>query len=304
MIVKATQSDMPELKELWKICFPKEDNSYIDYYFRNVWKPENCYVTKEDGKIISTISRNKHDIMFQGRIIRTSMITGVATLPEYRNRGYMKELMTIVLDACEHTELMTFIRTETPELYAPFGFEQGFPRTQWSLQRHDLKRVSTFGCAYEIQALDMLKVYSAYIRRFSGFYTRDLKYFIDYKKEIAQTGGKLIGYFNGQDRIDGYAAVTMQGSDLYIDELVYLDSTALTKLLNACFQERPRVHFNVSKAENLTQLFPNAKHKDFSTTMVKINNYELFNKLFSTDVTNVQDALAVSRKPLNQNESR
>ncbi len=304
MILKAEQSDLAELREIWKICFPREDEAYIDYYYKNIWKPETTYVIKEDNRIISTMTRIKHDIMFQGRILSTSMITGVATRPEYQNRGHMKDLMKVVLDACEHTELLTFIRAENPALYEPFGFRNSFPRTQWSIQRADLKRSSTFGCAYEVQALDMLKVYSAYIRRFSGFYTRDLKYFVDYKKEVNSTGGKFIAYFNGQDRIDGYAAIRMQGSDLYIDELVYLDSTALKKLLNACLQERPRVHFNVSKAENLSPLFPTAKQKDYTGTMVRVNNYALFNKLFGTDVQNVQEAMAVCKKPLNQNETR
>ena len=115
--------------------------------------------------------------------------------------------------------------------------------------------------------------------------------------------GKIIGYFNSHDRIDGYAAVRMQGTNLYVDELVYLDSVSLVKLLNACLAERPYVHFHTSGAENLDPMFPNAQKKKYDSVMVRINNYELFNKVFGTDATNVTQALSVSKKPLNMNES-
>lgn len=303
MIVRARQEDLGELREIWKICFPEEDPGFLEFYAKNRWTPESCYVEKEDGRIVSVLCRQKHSIMFNGKVLSVSMISGVATLPEYRSRGCMHDLMRTVTDACEHSELLTFLRTEDPSLYEPFGFRSSFRRNAYMIRRRDLKRVSPFGVAYDVRALDMLKVYSAYIRRFNGFYARDLKDFITYKKEIVQTGGKVIGYFNSQDRIDGYAAVKMQGTNLYVDELVYLDSVSLVKLLNACLSERPHVHFHVSGAENLDPMFPNAEKKKYDSVMVRVNNYELFNKLFGADAGNVEEAMAVSRRPLNMNES-
>lgn len=303
MIVKAAQEDLAELRELWKISFPDEDPGFLEFFAKNRWTPETCYVSREDGRIISTLCRRPHSIMFNGKVLSVSMISGVATLPEFRSRGYMHDLMRTVTDACEHSELLTFLRTENPALYEPFGFRPSFRRTAYRIRRRDLKRVSLFGCAYDVKALDMLKVYSAYIRRFNGFYARDLKDFVDYKKEIIQSGGKIIGYFNSQDRIDGYAAVRMQGTDLFVDELVYLDSVSLVKLLNACLAERPHVHFHVSAAENLDPMFPGAEKKRYDSVMVRVNSYELFNKLFGADARNVEEAMAVSRRPLNMNES-
>jgi nicotinate phosphoribosyltransferase len=62
--------------------------------------------------------------MFNGRVLQVSMIIGVATPSQYRRRGYMHELMEVVLDACEHTELITLIQTESPALYEEFGFKK------------------------------------------------------------------------------------------------------------------------------------------------------------------------------------
>lgn len=303
MIIQAAKEDLQAVREMWRICFPEEDPAYIDFYFKNIWTPQSCYLSVEDGKIAGSLCRNRHDLMFNSKVLEVSMLTGMAVLPEYRGRGHMHDLMNTVLDAAEHSELMTLIRSEDPGLYEPFGFRSGFERTAYDIRRRDLKRVPTFGCAFDVKALDMLKVYSAYIRRFTGFYTRDLQDFVRYRQEIIASGGKIIGYYNGQDRIDGYAAVTMQGSDLFVDELVYLNSTALIKLLNVCLNERPRVHFHASKAENLSLIVPDAPKKDYSRVMVRINSYELFDKLYGTDAGNARQALACAHKPLNLNES-
>lgn len=302
MILLAKEEQKAEIRELWETCFPKEDPAYIDHYFKNIWTPRSCYVDMEDGRVVSSICRNPHDILFNEKVLRISMLTGMATLPEYRNQGRMHAMMDLVVDACSHSELMTCICTDRPEMYEPFGFRTGFERTAYMIQRPDLKRIPPLGTAYEVKPLDMLKVYSAYIRRFNGFYTRDLEYFINYKRQILSQGGKFIAYFNAQDRICGYAAYILNGSDLYIDELVYLDSVALSKILNGCLQERPRVHFHVSVAEDLRVVFPRAQIRPYIGTMVRINDYELFGKLFKTRCHTVDEALSISYKPLNQNE--
>lgn len=303
MIVKAKQEDLARVKEMWRISFPQEDPAYIDFYFKKIWKPENCWLSMEGDEIAGSLCRNKHALMFNSKVLETSMLTGICTLPEYRNKGHMHDLMNTLTDAAEHSELLTLLRSEDPSLYEPFGFRKAYERCAYMIQRSDLKRIPTFGVAYDIKALDMLKVYNVYIRRFSGFYARSLEDFITYKEEIIAQGGKIFGYFNEQDRIDGYAALRMVGSDLYIDELVYLDSRALSKLLNACLAERPRVHFHVSRAENLSFLLPHAQKKEYSTMMVRVNNYALFNKLFHVDAHNVKDALAAAHRPLNCNET-
>lgn len=52
MIDKARTEQTSEIRELWKICFPKEDPRYIDFYFKNIYDPRNCYVNVVDGKVV------------------------------------------------------------------------------------------------------------------------------------------------------------------------------------------------------------------------------------------------------------
>ena len=302
MIRLADAEMLDEVKAVWKECFPKQDVRYMDFYFKNMFVPENCFVEVLENKVVATLIRSPHALMFNGRVLRTSMIMGVATLPKYRNRGYMHALMNVAMDACSHTELVTLLQTDIPDLYRPYGFEFIYHRTQYRLERQDVKRITNFGCAYEPSPIDLMKVYSAFIKRFNGFYTRDLDYFIKYKKQIKARDGKVVAFYNGKDQIRGYAVMIPEGQELLVEEIVYLDSMALMKLCNAALQEKRIVNLYVSDAEDLSVAFPRAPKKIYPSTMVCLNNAALFSKLFNQKVENVSEAFALSKRPLNLNE--
>ena len=302
MIEKATEERLEDIRQTWKLCFPDEDPRYTEYFFKNIYKPENCYLNVVEGKVVSTLVRNPHTIMFNDRVLATSMIVGCATLPSEQKNGYMKQLMETVIDACENSELITLIQTENPELYEPYGFRNIYRRKDYILERKDVKSITNFGCAYEPSPIDLLKVYSAFIRRFNGFYPRDLEYYKNYKKQISALGGKFVAYYDGNNQIRGYAVMIPQGKELRVEELIYLDSMSLMKLCNAALQERRIIHLLVSDAEDFSKVFPEAKVKTFDSTMVRLNDAKLFSRIFNTKVNSVQEAFALSNKPLNLNE--
>lgn len=302
MIERINEEKINEIKTLWELCFPDVKQAYRDFLFKSVIKPEDCFAQIRQSHVVASVIRNKHALMFNDRILQASMIMGVAVHPEHRDQGYMKEILEIVLDACAHSELLTLIQTETPELYEPFGFKTIYYRTQYQIQRKDVKRITNFGCAYDPTPIDLLKVYSAFIKRFNGFYARSLEDFVRYKKEIKAVGGKIVAYYNGKDQIMGYAAMVPEGNELKVEELVYLDSMALVKLCNAALQEKKIVNLYVSKAEDLRKVFPEAPYRHYGSTMVKLNDAQLFSKVFRTNITSVEEAFALSEKPLNLNE--
>jgi hypothetical protein len=116
-----------------------------------------------------------------------------------------------------------------------------------------------------------LKVYSAFISRFNGYYARDLEYFVRYINEIRGQGGKVVAYFNGKDQIQGYAAMIPSGNEMVIQEMIYLDSLSMTKLINAALQEKRTIRVYVSEAEDLSLIFPKAPKKTFGSTMARLN---------------------------------
>jgi predicted acetyltransferase len=292
------------IKELWNICFPQEDPRYAEFFFRSVYQPEYSLAAVDGSRVVASLIRVPHVMMFNGRPLSTSMILGVCTLPQYQHQGLMHALMKIALDETEHTELVTLLQAYDPAVYQPFGFETIYRRSELVVRSEDFKRITNFGCAYEPSPVDMLKVYSAFIRRFNGFYARDLKYFEDYKKEITAEGGKIIAYYDGKNIIRGYEAILPDGLELNVEEIVYLDGMSLFKLVNAALQERPVIHLHVSASEALEQVLPVSASKTYGSTMARLNDAQMFSRMFQKKVGDVKSAFALSRKPLNLNENR
>ncbi len=290
------------IRECWKRCFTTSDQRYTDYFFRYIYKDAYGYAKTIDKHVISSVCRIPMDYMFNGRVLKASMLTGLCTLPEERNGRHEEDVMEVVMDACSRSELLTFVNTRKPELFYQYGFESVYKRSVYALSRENMKRMNNYGCAYEVSPIDMLKVYSYYIRNFNGFLARDLDYFVNYKKEVAARGGKIVAFYDGKDQIRGYAAIMIEGRVARIEEIVYLDSVSLMKLLNAALMERAEVFLHVSESENLSKVFPSVKRVDYEDVMVRLNDKELFSRLFKTPVETVQEAFAISKKPINLNE--
>ena len=303
MIVWNDASLTDQIKNIWLTCFGEEERRYTEFFFKYVYKPEYGYAIVEDGEVLATACRIPHSMMLKNKVIKTSMIVGVATLPEYQHQGHMHTLMDIVLSACENQELVTLIQAYDQALYKPFGFKPVFQRKEYTYNRSLLKRVSNIGCGYDPSALDMLKCFSAYIRRFDGYYIRDIESFVRYKREISAQGGKILSYYDSKGHIKGYATILPEKGQLKIEELVYLDSKALAKLLNSALTESDTVVASVSTAENLSLLMPDiGKPTIVESTMAKINDIELFEKLYGEPVLDIKEALSSEDKPLNLNE--
>ncbi len=84
---QAAESDMDEIILLGRIVFENNDNPKITKKDREKITPKREFIIKKDGKLVAKanihgISRN----YFQ--------IGGVATLPEYRNKGYAKQVVS------------------------------------------------------------------------------------------------------------------------------------------------------------------------------------------------------------------
>ena len=302
MITKATLKDKEQIHALWKEAFSFDDGGYTKFYFDRYFKNEHAFVLKEDKQVLASIMKAPHWMMLHGRMIQASMISGAVTHPEHRNKGYFHQLMNAVLDECEHQELVTVIQAYDPELYKEFGFEQVYPRKQLLIKRADVPQMADSGMTYRLDYKNLVKVYSQFTAKFDGFMVRDEAYFRDLSYEVEAQGGKIVTCYDSQGEISGYAVLYLIDGVLTIQEIVYLDSRALMKILNHCLQLRFECVVEVSEAELLEKLFPKAEVKHKSNLMVRINNKALFQRLYGLKVSKVHQAMETD-KPLWYNET-
>lgn len=93
------EKHLPQLKKMCAICFDEEIEE-VELVFNNYISTEMCYCIAEGEKLISalylvpcSINLNKN---MQGHYLY-----GASTLPEYRSKGYMKQLISYALDAAK-----------------------------------------------------------------------------------------------------------------------------------------------------------------------------------------------------------
>lgn len=92
MIRFADKHTAPLVRQMWKECFGDTDE-YMDIYFTYKYKNENTLIYLEDDMIVASLQILLYTITFYGAEIPFGYLSGLCTLPEYRNRGYMSQLI-------------------------------------------------------------------------------------------------------------------------------------------------------------------------------------------------------------------
>ena len=95
---RATDKDIPRLKEIWKEVFDNE-MSFIDEIFEERWKIDHCYVARDEmAGIVSVLHCLQWSFTREMNNTPISYIIGATTLPEFRNQGLMDTLINLAHD--------------------------------------------------------------------------------------------------------------------------------------------------------------------------------------------------------------
>ena len=97
-----TQGEKENSRRLYECCFPEDSQKFVDYYYQEKCRENKIAVIEENGKIISMVHANPFTVSCCGTQAEVHYIVAVATDPEYRRRGYMRQLMQQVLRDCRN----------------------------------------------------------------------------------------------------------------------------------------------------------------------------------------------------------
>ncbi|ETX00510.1 MAG: hypothetical protein ETSY2_38905 [Candidatus Entotheonella gemina] len=89
------------------------------------WEAQSTPFVRFHGDLaITHVGLLEIPFVLMGRQVMVGGIHAVCTRPEYRRRGYFRQVMTEVLDDCEQRYETLLLYTAQPELYEPFGFRE------------------------------------------------------------------------------------------------------------------------------------------------------------------------------------
>jgi GNAT superfamily N-acetyltransferase len=76
----------------------------------------------EDGSLITHVGVLEIPMRLMGENVIAGGVHAVCTHPDFRRRGYYREIMNEVLDYCDKRYETLILTTSNPEFYHPFGF--------------------------------------------------------------------------------------------------------------------------------------------------------------------------------------
>ena len=126
----------------------------------------------ENGKLMGRILNHKFDLYLDGETVRTGGIGGVATFPEYRDRGVVKNIFAELLPAAyEDGEVISLLYPFKHEFYRKQGYETVTAWNRYSFRPGLLCRYRFDGEVKKWEpgesVAEFLKVYNAFAPRFN-----------------------------------------------------------------------------------------------------------------------------------------
>ena len=262
-VTKADSGDKANILKLWRENFAFDDDGYTDFYFNDGYEKADNYLIKDKNNIITCLQVLHHQMHLNDKTVDYAFIVGVITAQEYRRQGYMKKLLTEVLDQIR--EPLTLIQGYKPEIYYDFGFKPLYHQKRVLVRP---MKVSSFGWQISVDRSpeDMAKLYHQFIGKRNGAKVRDVNTYIRLKGLLKAMGrkllfldkdGKLVAYLIYDDR-DG----------IKIEELIYREREAASVLLSY-FNENIELLIN-DKEENLIDQI--IEEKGEFLTLVRFND--------------------------------
>lgn len=106
-----------KIASLWKTCFGDTDE-FIQLYFDGKYTDENALLYEENGQATAALLMLPYPMTWAGTTLSASYISGACTLPEARNKGLMKRLLTEALRTLYHRNTdLSFLIPAEPWLY-------------------------------------------------------------------------------------------------------------------------------------------------------------------------------------------
>jgi predicted acetyltransferase len=238
------ESGKKDMYALWQLCFGDSD-PYTDFYFEWKVKDNKVYTIYKGDQICAMLHLNPYLLRVKNRPVNAYYIVGVATKPEERRRGLMKQLLETALKEMYKGQMeFTYLMPAAEAIYLPYDFRTVYEQIEWNKIISDYNNSNTSSTTIQnitmdqnitsvqvsqlkltdTAAIEMLasfcnklldETYDVYVERTSYYFQRLLF------EMISCEGGILLCYDNL--RLIGFASY-MAEEKVYITEMIYQPS--------------------------------------------------------------------------------
>ena len=168
---KMTMKDRAQAEAMWRDVF-EEAAAFTAYYFEKRFHPEHSFGAFEGDRLVAMAQGRPTAIWVEGKVRAAMLVAGVSTLPEYRGRGLMHKLMTLLIDHAQSSGFSCcYLHPVSESLYVSLGFRTGTDAK--IIHSDDAREHKPFDLREGYSAQEMLAVYHALQASHDGMQMRD-----------------------------------------------------------------------------------------------------------------------------------
>ena len=208
-VLENTDIEKKKIIEMWEYCF-SDPQKFIDWNFEHNFKAEQTYVAERDGEICANLQLMPYRVKLLGSEMDSVYVSGVATLPHYRNRGCIRELMEESLCMLNENKIpLCHLIPFNFGFYEKFGFTAVSERCTLKIQLDKIP----YSCGQKFNMYSISDISEAVIDRLDLIYNemcKNLNFHIIRQKENWQ---KIL--YDVLSNSEGYLAVSDEAYLLY-----------------------------------------------------------------------------------------
>jgi predicted acetyltransferase len=253
-IRKLTDNDREACQKLSRYAFSTSKNSYKDLQYPNENIPMDWYFGAfEKNLLFACAGAIPFEIRLRSKNFRMGGVMGVATKPEYRNRGIIREIMLKMFkDMYDNKIPISVLYPFKFSFYEMLGYKLVDEHLFYQFKISDIVYIKTDYTMVEVERIndDIQKVYDKAILKYDYIGKRPV---IDYWQRHFKENYKFICY--NKDEPVGYVLINFLKKDfesiqipsnwvkspektIFITETFWLDQTAKQTILNFLWNHR------------------------------------------------------------------
>ncbi len=206
MVRFATEKDLEFLKHAWAVCF-HDPVEFIDWNFAENYSRENTLIAEVDGVPASNLQLMPHRIVLREKEYPINYVSGVATLPEYRNRGLVRELFQFgFAEMTKREQPISLLVPFNYPFYEKFGYQQCYNKVFRYL---DAPPETAFRPKLSLELMeDLDRIYRTSMGNRTGYALRTLEDWRKILTDLLQISKGLLWFHETEGVRDGYALMS------------------------------------------------------------------------------------------------
>ncbi|AZQ47407.1 enhanced intracellular survival protein Eis [Bacillus sp. GX] len=298
-VIRLKEDKFREALRLSEYAFQyKVDEDRLQQQITKMKESHEVYGIMEGGNLAAKLHLIPFHIYIGKEKFKMGGVAGVATYPEYRRSGYVKELLQHSLQTMKKDGYtVSMLHPFAVAFYRKYGWELCANLLICHMTKSDLvmkkqvngtvKRFSKENHPEEVE-----KLYETFAERFSGMLVRDEKWWL----QTIYDDLTLAIYYDKNKTASGYMLYKVENSKMTVEEFVPLHNEARNGLWNFICQHDSMIkEFEMTVSENEPLLYtlqePRVKAEIKPYFMSRIVDVEQFFKQYEFNWNDVQQEL-------------